>query len=160
METLTITKMNSKPYDGQYGKTNKVGILTEEYGDQWLNGFVNNVNFDVGDKIHADVVKKGDFMNFRLKGVSEPQNAEKTLKTQNMGDKQVNWDRVSFGKCKYGFMIGLLEKMEWNNVVSEDAILDRIEKEAEELARRAMRTLKQNELKDYGNGEEITNDAF
>lgn len=74
MTTLTITKIASKPFEGQYGLTNKIGILTEEYGDKYLNGFMNVINFAVGDTIFAEVIQKGDFLNFKYKG-------KKTLNT-------------------------------------------------------------------------------
>lgn len=101
MTQLTITKMNSKPYTGSYGLTNKVGILTVEYGEKWLNGFVNNVNFGVGSKIFAEVEEKGEFLNFRVKGIDLPktQNYAPTAivapnLTTPIKTPEVNWDRI------------------------------------------------------------------
>ena len=59
----------------------------------------------------------------------------------------VNWDRVSFGKCKYGFMIELL---------NSEPDYNELERKSELLAKRAMRVLDKPEIKNYGNGDEVT----
>lgn len=110
MQTLSIIKINSKPYEGQYGLTNKVGILTKEYGEIWLNGFVNNLNFKAGDNIFAEVEKKGEFMNFKYKGKDEKL-ASQTIKLEN---KQPDWDKIRMEKT---------ENIRWLNALNNACLL-------------------------------------
>ena len=49
-----------------------------------------------------------------------------------MAEEKTNWNKISFGKCKYGFLIELLKK---------DIDLDKAEELAEEWALRSMRIL-------------------
>ncbi len=151
---LTITKLNSKPFDGQYGKTNKVGILTKEYGDKWLNGFVDKVNFQVGDIIIAEIATKGDFTNFKFQGIKQgntvvsPQMSQSTINTPNTPPQPVyqektddeKWERINFGKCKHQFLLEAFK----HKINDRGAILELTEeqeKQIEEWAKMSMRIL-------------------
>ena len=52
----------------------------------------------------------------------------------NNATQEVDWDKISFGKCKFGFMVEVYKK-------TDKIELDELEKIAEELATRAMRIL-------------------
>ena len=58
-----------------------------------------------------------------------------------------NWDRISFGKCKHAFLAELLKK---------DYELNEAELKAELWAQASMRIIGKPEVKNYGNGEELT----
>lgn len=141
MTTLTITKVNSTPYSGQYGMTNKVGIQAQEYGDKWLNGFINNVDFQAGDTIFAEVEQKGNYLNFRYKGKQQavggapvPNSSNLTPKTANLTLEKPNWDAISWGKCKHAYLVEAFKR-------GDD--LNDAEPIAEEWANASMRKLGQ-----------------
>jgi len=58
--------------------------------------------------------------------------------------KEANWDKISYGKCKYGFLIELLKVGD---------TLEKAEPIAEKWAEAAMRKLGQPEMRNYGQGE-------
>lgn len=66
MEIVTIKRVSStdKKKDGteligKYGKFYRVGIQTEEYGDEWLNGFTSNEpNWIEGSKVEVIVFEE------------------------------------------------------------------------------------------------------
>ena len=62
-----------------------------------------------------------------------------------------NWDKISLGKCKYGFLLEAFKK---------DWILSEAEPMAEEWAKAAMRLMDSPEIKNYGNGPEATQPPF
>lgn len=62
-----------------------------------------------------------------------------------------NWDKISFGKCKYGFMLEAYKKGTDPDVAEADA---------EDWAMRAMRKLGNPEVKNYGGGDQATEIPF
>lgn len=89
MKQLTITrisctdkKKDGSILEGKFGTYFRVGIQTEEYGDQWLNGFSNQVpTYEVGDTIDAVVTTEEwqgkEQLKFKLA------NAEEKLAQEN-----------------------------------------------------------------------------
>ena len=69
----------------------------------------------------------------------------------NLTPVKPNWDAISFGKCKYGFLIEAY-KMGKDPDVSEV--------DAEDWAMRSMRKLGKAEMRDYGQGETLTEIPF
>ena len=63
--------------------------------------------------------------------------------------REVNWDKISFGKCKHAFLVEAFKR--GYNVGEEVAI----EKEAERWASMSMRIFGQAEIKDFGYDEEV-----
>lgn len=54
--SATDTKKDGTKLEGKYGTYYRVGIQTEEYGEQWLNGFSNQMpTFEAGDTIEVVV---------------------------------------------------------------------------------------------------------
>lgn len=162
MEVLKIKKIVSKPFVGQYGATNKVGIITEKYGDEWLNGFVDNVDFVEGDNIFAEVRKNGKYLNFKYRGKNEgenspdlPKTAEKTYISPNMQKTQekpnfgqirgndVDWGKIAFGKCKTLFLVELFK----HNLDKEKSMTKtEMEKISEEMADMSVRRLSRQDI--------------
>ena len=70
---------------------------------------------------------------FAQSTATNTENANLTLTTPKKDTP--DWDRISFGKCKYGFMVEIYKK--------ENMSLDDMEKLAEDMAKRAMRVLEQ-----------------
>ena len=164
MTTLKITKISSKPFTGQYGATNRVGILTEEYGKEWINGFMDEISIKEGDVIFAEVERKGSYLNFKFRGKKEPLrediNPEPIYdpylsKTSPMGSyepsggsenqppeflrpEKPNWDDINFGKCKHQF---LLEAYKYYIKDTSKFNPTAVEKEAEKWATMSMRII-------------------
>ena len=65
--------------------------------------------------------------------------------------KEVDWDRISFGKCKTLFLVEAYK-------LGKDP--DVAEADAEDWAGRAIRKLGKVEMKDYGQGETLTEIPF
>lgn len=64
---VTITRINRRdknkegvPYTGKYGPYSLVGMLTKEYGAEWLQGFSNPTNdrWGEGDQVEIEVTTK------------------------------------------------------------------------------------------------------
>ena len=79
IEKVTIERVNATDknkegveYEGKYGKFWRVGIITKEYGDTWLNGFSNKEpTWIEGDVVDLDVTteeteKYGKQLKFRI----------------------------------------------------------------------------------------------
>jgi len=64
--------------------------------------------------------------------------------------EDVNWDKISYGKCKHGFLIEAYKKWDRNSAWT----LDMLETEAEAFAEMSMRKLNKPEVKNYGAGDE------
>jgi hypothetical protein len=71
--------------------------------------------------------------------------------TPQTAPKEANWDKISYGKCKYGFLIELLKVGD---------TLDMAEPIAEKWADAAMRKLGQPEMRNYGQGEVVDQVPF
>jgi len=171
MTTLKITKISSKPFTGQYGATNRVGILTEEYGKEWINGFIDHIDFKEGDVIFAEVERKGSYLNFKFRGKKEPtredidpepiydpyssqtaprgsyepSSGSENQPSEFLQTEKPNWDDINFGKCKHQFLLEIFKE----NLSKVGSKLKDSEAEylAEEWATMSMRKL--------NNGEEI-----
>lgn len=65
--------------------------------------------------------------------------------------EEPNWDKISFGKCKYGFMLEAYKKGVDPDVAEADA---------EDWAMRSMRKLGSPDIKNYGNGQQATEIPF
>lgn len=130
MEILTIKKINSQPFEGEYGLTNRVGIIAEEYGEKWLNGFIKDISkIKIGDKIFVEIKKNGEYLNFNFKGKQtlsqnqaptqpEPRYVSNDLRhplnppTGQIGAKNgdVDWTAISRGKVRHGVALEAIKK--------------------------------------------------
>lgn len=96
---LKLTRVSSKNkkkdgsiLTGKYGEYYRVGIQTEEYGDQWLNGFSNREpEYGVGDVIEAIVTteewKGKEQLKFKLARQEDKDKAEIERLKQELADK-------------------------------------------------------------------------
>jgi len=58
LKTITVDKINYKEFDGKFGKSFKVGILTRDKNgqDQWINGFCKYIpKWKQGDEVELDL---------------------------------------------------------------------------------------------------------
>jgi len=164
---LTIVKISRKPKETKYGLKTSVGLLTKEYQDKWLNGWGdnNNARWQPNQVVEATVEQNGEYLNFKTVPASVSPNMVNSaisahitpnlsLKTPNLGyvaPKEVNWDAINFGKCKFGFLIEAYK-------LGKDP--DVAEADAEDWAGRAMRKLGKVEMKDFGQGESLSEIPF
>ena len=104
IEKVTITRISStnQKKDGtmlisKYGKEYfRIGLQTEEHGEEWLNGFSNSTpDYEVGDKIEIEVtteewqgkeqlkfrIPKKDALCANCKGLLESEDKAPTLTT-------------------------------------------------------------------------------
>lgn len=66
MQTVKLTRISSTnkrkdgtPLEGKYGSYYRVGIQTEQHGEEWLNGFSNdNPSWEIGDEINIEVMEE------------------------------------------------------------------------------------------------------
>ena len=86
-----------------------------------------------------------------LNTTSTPQNAPEAQISPLKAPEKPNWDKISFGKCKYGFMIELLDTCPDYN---------ELEVKAEDLAKRAMRVKGEPEIKQYTDNIEVTEQPY
>lgn len=96
---LTITRISSTDkkkdgsiLEGKFGTYFRVGIQTEEYGDQWLNGFSNRVpEYAVGDVIEAVVTTEEwqgkEQLKFKLARQEDRDKAEIENLKKELADK-------------------------------------------------------------------------
>jgi hypothetical protein len=126
---LNIIKISRKPKTTQYGEKTSVGLLTTEYGEQWLNGWGdnNNASWQPGMTVEATVEQKDKWLNFKAippsvapnaisttprafnapQALKTPQNAFKQSYSQ---PEQPNWTEISKGKVRHGVAIELIKK--------------------------------------------------
>jgi len=108
---LNILSISRKPKQTQYGEKISVGLKTKEYGEKWLNGWQDevNVNWQKGQAVEATVEQNGDWLNFKAIKPSVNPEAITTSQPQNTSTSQtgakkeqlnVDWDKISWGKCK------------------------------------------------------------
>lgn len=147
---ITIEAISKKQKMTDRGEAISLGIKSKEYGDRWLNGWQNEIsrNWKKGDKVEVIIEEKGQYLNFKaLKPSVAP-----TPNYQSSQPKQdVNWDKISWGKCKHAFLVVLMEK---------GIDLGKAEKIAETWADASMRKLGQPEMKDFGQGDELDQMPF
>ncbi len=150
---LNIVKLTRKMRTTKYGDKISVGLITKEYGDKkWINGWEDDINSNwvEGQTVEATVEQNGDYLNFKA---IRPSVSPQAVKSAPVGQKngEPNWDKISFGKCKYGFLIELIKL---GKSLQDAEII------AEQWATASMRKLGTPEFKDYGNGEELDQVPF
>ena len=90
---LTLTQVNryTTKKDGSPLITSKgrpytsVRIKTQEHGDTMISGFgsESNAHWKAGDTVEADVVQKGEYMNFSMPAVEKVANMEQSARIMN-----------------------------------------------------------------------------
>ena len=90
MEQLKITKVTQpKEFEGQYGKSYKYGIQTEQYPDKWINGFSKYPTLEIGGVLFAEITEHEQYgLQFKIKEYKAPNKATKVIQAM----KNVNND--------------------------------------------------------------------
>ena len=154
---LHIAKVSKKPINTKWGMKNKLGILTQEYGDQWLNGWESQItaNLQAGDTIEAEVSDSQYGLEFKatqLYSRPAPMPAKPApVYIPEPKKEEPNWDKISWGKCKTLFLVEAYKKGE---------SLNKAELEAELWADACMRNLSETSPNDSQNEIYIENIPF
>jgi len=67
-KTITLKGINVKPFEGDYGPTNKVGLCVdgEDGQEYWISGFMDSrPTWQKGDTVTVEVWQKGQYWNFK-----------------------------------------------------------------------------------------------
>jgi len=149
---ITIKAITRKQKVSSAGKPyTAVGIQTEEYPDQWINGFGDELNktWQKGDRVEAEVYENKGYLNFKSKMTPRAIQGNNNLARQISNDKD---DRKAWGMCKYGF----LNEVFLPYIKKEIGISpDELEREAEDFADRAVRKLNKEDIPTIQVDEEI-----
>jgi hypothetical protein len=86
MPILTIKKLFKTAKNTIHGEKIKVGIITEEYGDIWINSLMTRCDLKEGDVIEAEVTRNNFGLHFKLKKIIKdvPITHKKSNKSDNI----------------------------------------------------------------------------
>ena len=88
----------------------------------------------------------------KIRYQNQAQNAPTGQISPNKAQPEVNWDRISFGKCKHAFLVEAFKLYNTNGFASPTD-LEEIEENAEKFAKMSMRVLGEPKVNEYNEGE-------